>query len=222
MAIVEPSAAAGTQKRKYESPRQLERRVAILTATREMLAEEGYAATTMRSLAGRAKVAPGTLYNLYSSKDELMMAAVEEVLDGLVTRAIEQSTPGLDRLLVLSETRAANIVNHPEYAEAMARALFRAEPDDPLTSLLYARSLPLYVYQIEVAIADGDLAEGSDADKLSRHLQAQQWGVIMAWVMGIFELADVAKEYTRSQIMVLLSVATAKGKRRLNECAENL
>ena len=222
MAIAEPGATTSAQKRKYESPRQLERRVAILTATREMLAEEGYAATTMRNLAGRAKVAPGTLYNLYSSKDELLMAAVQEVLDGIVTRAVEQSAPGLDRILVLSEERAANIVKQPEYAEAMARALFRAEPEDPLTSLLYARSLPMYVNQIEIAMTDGDLAEDCCADKLARHLQAQQWGVIMAWVMGIFELADVAKEYTRSQIMVLSSVATAKGKRRLDQCAENL
>ena len=73
------AAAVGEQspsRKKYESPRQLERQANILATTREMLAEVGYSATTMRGLAQRANVAPGTLYNLYKSKDALVFAAV--------------------------------------------------------------------------------------------------------------------------------------------------
>ena len=72
--------AESTAKRKYESPRQIARQAQILSAARDMLADEGYAKTTIRGLAERANVAPGTLYNLYGGKDALIIAAVDELL----------------------------------------------------------------------------------------------------------------------------------------------
>lgn len=209
-------------KKKYESPRQLERQANILTTAREMLAEEGYAATTMRGLAQRAKVAPGTLYNLYKSKDELVVAAVEDLLDELGQQANAQSAEGVERILALAEQTAAAIQNTPRYAEAMARALFRAEADHPLVNLLYARSLPFLKRHIEIAQAEGVLLPDADAELYARHLQAQAWGIIMAWVMGILPLKDVYREYLRSQTMILLSIASAKGRRSLADYMRRL
>ena len=197
-------------KKKYESPRQLERQANILAATREMLNEIGYTATTMRALADKAGVAPGTLYNLYKSKDELLMAAVEELLEGLVTRASARSGEGVERIVALIEEQATSIQNRPRYAEAMARALFRAEKDDPLTNLLYGRSLPFLKYHLQEAQQAGHLSAAADADILSRRIQAQSWGVIMAWVMGILPLEKVADEYLHSTLLILLSVARGK------------
>ena len=44
----------------------------ILADARQTLTDEGYRALSMRGLARRAGVAPGTLYNYFSSKDELV------------------------------------------------------------------------------------------------------------------------------------------------------
>ena len=200
-------------KKKYESPRQLERQANILLTTREMLAEVGYGATTMRGLAQRASVAPGTLYNLYKSKDELVVAAVQDLLDELGEQANARSQEGIERIMALAENTADAIQDTPQYAEAMARALFRADADHPLVSLLYARSLPFLRRHIEIAQGEGLLNTDADADLYARHLQAQAWGIIMAWVMGIMQLKDVRREYLRSQAMILLSISSAKGRR---------
>ena len=209
-------------KKKYESPRQLERQANILSTTREMLAEVGYAATTMRGLAQRANVAPGTLYNLYKSKDELVVAAVEDLLDELGQRAEAETAAGVERILALAEQTADAIQNTPRYAEAMARALFRAEADHPLVDLLYARSLPFLKHHIEAAKTDGMLIASAEADVYARHLQAQAWGIILAWVMGILQLAEVRREYLRCQAMILLSIATPKGRRWISAYVDRL
>jgi len=202
-------------KKKYESPRQLERQANILAATRDMLAEVGYAATTMRGLAQRAQVAPGTLYNLYKSKDALVFAAVEDLLNGVARRAIAESVGGLERILALVGEISATVEDSPAYAEAMARALFRVEKDDPLIGLLYTRSLPFLEDQIEIAKQRGQLNARADARVIARQLQAQSWGIVMAWVMGMIPLSDVREENLRCQVVILLHEACGEGRRLL-------
>ena len=72
------------KRQTYESPRQLARRAAILEATRELLTKRGYEGTTVRDVAERARVAKGTLYNIYGGKDELIFAAVIDVRDDII------------------------------------------------------------------------------------------------------------------------------------------
>lgn len=54
-------------------------REVILTASRTMLREKGWAAINMRSVAAQCGVAVGSLYNYFSSKTELVTATVESV-----------------------------------------------------------------------------------------------------------------------------------------------
>lgn len=51
----------------------------ILQVCRQIAAEEGLQAVSMRSVAGKCGVALGTLYNYYADKDELLIATVESV-----------------------------------------------------------------------------------------------------------------------------------------------
>ena len=214
------AAASGAQapvRKKYESPRQLQRQANILATTREMLAEVGYSATTMRDLAQRANVAPGTLYNLYKSKDALVFAAVEDLLDELALRATQSSAEGLERMLAQAEESAASIMNGPQYAEAMSRALFTAEQDDLLTKRLYARGTPMLEGQIRIAVEQGQLLDGVPPAKLARQITASTWGIIMAWVMGTVPIEEFRTELLRAHLMILLSAAAPKGRRLLED-----
>ena len=65
-------------KQRYQSARQLKRQANILYMTRKLASEVGYDGLTMRGLAEKAEVSPKTLYNLFSSKDELLAAALED------------------------------------------------------------------------------------------------------------------------------------------------
>ena len=59
---------------------QQERRNRILAAARELVAQHGYDGMIMRDVATAANVSPTTLYNLYNTKDELLLAALRDKL----------------------------------------------------------------------------------------------------------------------------------------------
>ena len=205
-----------TAKRKYESPRQLQRQSDILATVRSMLEEVGYAGMTIRGLATRAGVAQGTLYNLYGGKDGLVLAAVDELLAELAGAAAETSdSEGLEAIFTMSEIIGAQVRATPKYADAMTRILFHVQPDDPLVDVLFARSYPFLHAQLEIAQYRGDLRPEIDTELVARHLVGQAWGVVMLWMMGQIPLADNARERQRSEIMTLIGVATDECRKRL-------
>lgn len=205
-----------TAKRKYESPRQLQRQSDILATVRSMLEEVGYAGMTIRGLARRAGVAQGTLYNLYGGKDGLVLAAVDDLLVELAGAAAESSdSEGLEAIFTMSEIIGAQVRATPKYADAMTRILFHVQPDDPLVDVLFARSYPFLHAQLEIAQYRGDLRPEIDTELVARHLVGQAWGVVMLWMMGMIPLADNARERQRSEIMTLIGVATDEGRKRL-------
>ncbi len=61
-------------------PRSTKADAAILAATREVLAESGWAGLTVEGVASRAGVAKTTVYRRFSSRSDLAVAAVAELL----------------------------------------------------------------------------------------------------------------------------------------------
>ena len=70
-ATLEPSACPRAASRDT-------RRKAILDIARDIFLEQGYAATSMSAVAARLGGSKGTLYNYFSSKEELFSAMVRE------------------------------------------------------------------------------------------------------------------------------------------------
>ena len=68
----------------YGKPTKRSRRVAlrraeILTAAGQLFAEKGYHRTTTQNIAEAAEVSEGTIYNYFSSKEELLFAIMERI-----------------------------------------------------------------------------------------------------------------------------------------------
>ena len=68
----------------FGEPTRLSRRVAwrraeILTAAGRLFAEKGYHRTTTQDIAEAAEVSEGTIYNYFSSKEELLFAIMERI-----------------------------------------------------------------------------------------------------------------------------------------------
>src|SRR5450755_14349 len=90
-----PAASPPTYGRRASGTRAAEtaqRRLRIIEAAVALAAEGGYDAVQMRDVAARAEVALGTLYRHYSSKDQLLLAAMATQADGLRGR-LEQRPP---------------------------------------------------------------------------------------------------------------------------------
>ena len=71
-----PAAPAATAALQTETPRQAARRDSILQIARRSFLEDGYAATSMSSIAVKLGGSKGTLYNYYASKEELFAAVM--------------------------------------------------------------------------------------------------------------------------------------------------
>lgn len=203
------SAAGG--KKKYESKRQVARQANILAVARDMLAEVGYEKTTIRRLAERARVAPGTLYNLYNSKDELIIAAVREVLTQVGLAAESGSSPGLGRILSFSEQIGITIQGSPAYARAITKAMLGPGEHDSLNAMLYMRFVPLLEHEVQAAVDAGELEARTPVQLVARHLQSQSWGIVVAWMMGLIATDSLVMEAQRSQALTLRNFATPAG-----------
>ena len=67
----------------------------------------------MRELALISDVSTSTLYNLYQSKDTLILAALEDLLADINAVVAETDTSGLGRFLARVNTVAEQIVDTP-------------------------------------------------------------------------------------------------------------
>jgi len=61
-------------------PKEALRRAAILQVARDLFAEEGYAATSMSTIAARLGGSKATLYKYFPSKEELFAASLEDLI----------------------------------------------------------------------------------------------------------------------------------------------
>jgi AcrR family transcriptional regulator len=61
-------------------PKEALRRAAILEVAREVFTEEGYAATSMSSIAARLGGSKATLYKYFPSKEDLFSACLEDLI----------------------------------------------------------------------------------------------------------------------------------------------
>ncbi|HWL64749.1 MAG TPA: TetR family transcriptional regulator [Actinomycetota bacterium] len=116
------------------TPRQAQRREAVISAAMELALEGGYEAVQMREVSNRANVALGTVYRYFSSKDQLLVGVLNEwVLElqrRVETRPLQGATPA-ERVhdVVLRALRALD--RSPSLTEALVTALSSVSAADP-------------------------------------------------------------------------------------------
>ena len=101
-------------------------RAAILDAAREVFAEQGYEAASVRDIIRRTELASGTFYNYFPDKDAIFVALIEE--------AGEQA-----RLRVRAARRSARTAS--EFVEGGYRAFFEFIVEEPERFAFMRRNL---------------------------------------------------------------------------------
>ena len=77
------------------------RREEILTAALDLFAEQGYQATTLEHISTRIKLARTSLYEYYRSKEDILFALVDSVIEAVPDKPVEGYVR--DRLELLAE-----------------------------------------------------------------------------------------------------------------------
>ena len=76
-------------RRPYVRDTEENRKEALIAATQALVAEGGPAAATVRAIAARAGVTLGLIRHYFGSKDDLIRAAYDSLMDGMTDKGIE-------------------------------------------------------------------------------------------------------------------------------------
>lgn len=160
---------------------QRARRLRVLHAVLEMIAEGGADDMQMRELAERSGVALGTVYRYFSSKDHVVGAALVEWAGELDQRMARRPPAGAtmeDRLRAVLRAGVRAFQREPEFARVMIRA---GSSDDPHAGDCYRRMGD--TVQAVMARALDELPE-SDRAKVLAVVGAVWYVALREWVNG--------------------------------------
>lgn len=175
-----------------EAERRLARENAILDVAERVFATRGYAATTMKDVAGAAGVAAGTLYLYFPGKEALFLALIDRgtrtVLEAIV--AARRGQP--DVVAKLAASLRAAVMAFSAHRDLARVALLQAPGALPACEEKLAR-----LHGYFAALVKQDLEEAQAAGlipPLDAEVAAWAWvgtfaEVLMAWVRG--EISDL-------------------------------
>src|SRR5918993_3724827 len=109
---------------------QQDRRRRLIDAAFELGAEGGYEAVQMRDVSVTANVALATIYRYFSSKDDLLAAAMTEWtarLRGRVAQSPPRGATAADQMVDVLHRACKAMERQPKLSEALVRALSSAD-----------------------------------------------------------------------------------------------
>ena len=182
---------------------QAARRGRVIEAAMALAAEGGYDAVQMRDVATGASVALGTIYRYFTSKDQLLAAAMVEWL-GQLEQQVAQRPPRGDTAAerVVDVVRRANrtLGRNPRLTAALVTAV--AAPDPDVVALHRASSAAM---QRILSAPTGDLDEATKADVV-RVLNHVWFSALLTWVHGWTDVDHVIEELEVAGRLVLRDV----------------
>ena len=138
-----------------------ETRDAIGRAAVELFARRGYHATSMRAIAGAARIQPAAIYHWYPSKEAILVQLQDEFMERLTERVVA----GIERHERPALRLAAAVREHVVYHGLHSREAFvtdseiRALTDAPREALIAWRDeyQAIFGELIDAGVADGSL-----------------------------------------------------------------
>ncbi len=154
-----------TTKRSRGRPRSQASEDAILNATLELLAEEGFRGLTVDKVAARASASKATIYRRWPTKENLVIAAFQQ------TTPLQASGRGsqLRQLVDVVHQFSRFMRDTPLGGVLPALAAERTHNpslDEALTPLMHSRRQPI-IDVINLAVAAGELPAGIDAENFA-------------------------------------------------------
>lgn len=210
---VRPSNSPGPAK-KSRSGKRLENkektRKAILKAASELFAKKGFFQTTTEEISSKAKIAEGTLFNYFPTKEDLALSFLDALLVGLIEWFRQdqrlQSAPLPEKLFAIIHQHIERLAPYQDFVGAVyLRALQPASKLNPL-------SLPSQEYNLRYLRFIREILNQAEANG-----ELPQVGDFGAYVFALFHLAIIThwlqddspgKENTLALLDRSLKVAT--------------
>jgi AcrR family transcriptional regulator len=161
-----------------------ERRSRILAAARKLVAARGYEALTMRELAQVARVSVPTLYNLFGSKDAILVAEVESSVLRIAAQAPRTGDSFFQRGMAGFEFGMKIVEDQPEFFRAAMRMFLTSPGTSVMRRRIEDANIAVMAINLAAAKAAGQLADWADPPIVARHMFAQYMAAFLAWGIG--------------------------------------
>ena len=185
-----------------------ERARRIVESAVELAERGGFEAVRLRDVAAHAGVALGTLYSRFRSKEDLLIAALEQEIGDYRERLIQRPPKGdtrLDRVSSFFQGATRALCRRPNLARAMIRAVATGDPE--LTQKMgsfHGRVGELVTMALRGAPAAGEDAAPSDEERvLARSLQMVWFASLVGWSGGLHGQAGIVQQ-TRAAAELML------------------
>jgi len=186
-----------------------ERARRIVESAVELAEQGGFEAVRLRDVASHAGVALGTLYRRFRSKEDLLLAALEQEIADHQRRLIQRPLKGetrLDRVTAFFQGATRALCRRPNLARAMIRAVATGDPE--LTQKMgafHARVGDLVTMALRGADGPGTGPPPSDEEQvLARSLQMVWFASLVGWSGGLHGQAGIVQQ-TRSAAELMLA-----------------
>jgi TetR/AcrR family transcriptional regulator, repressor of fatR-cypB operon len=123
-----------TRKEREKQARQQD----ILKAARELFIKKGYHETTLEEIARHAEFGKGTIYNYFSSKEELFFGIIDRMFDEtglLVSEAVANASGGArEKCLAFAEAMISHARDNSDFFHLIIREIHSIDNDGSLKS----------------------------------------------------------------------------------------
>ncbi len=183
-----------------------------IVETAVALAErDGYQAVRLRDVAATAQVALGTVYKRFASKEEILIAALEQESEKLLAKIGKKPVPGddqIDRVRFVFNALTKGLLRRPNLAKALVRSLASGDPNiTERVASFHALITALVMSALRGEAAD-DIAEwGGDADQKERTiasiLQNVWFASFVGWAGGLHDASQVLADTDKATQLLL-------------------
>ena len=217
----------------YASPAQIERRKRILRETLKLLQEASPADISMAQIAELSDVSTKTLYNLFKSRNGLLLAAAAQTRTDTQSSANVMSTPaGISRILELTRRTMDTFERSPEFMESAMSVVVGISAEEEAEHHRVGITQQWFYEALLIAESEDQLLPGTDCLQLSQLLAASQWGVTLMWQKGLISIETLKRQAivkhcvdlmpfcqaeTANWLADLLSSTTKVSRRRTNK-----
>jgi len=192
---------------------EMEERSRRIVETAIELAEEGgFEAVRLRDVASHAGVALGTLYRRFSSKEDLLVAALEletRALDERVRLRPPKGADAAERLANFFVIATRGMIRRPNLSRAMLKAAASGEPAlAKKVGEFHARVQGMVIGSLRGApVAPGDPALTEREELLGDVLQHIWFALMIGWSGGLHTQASIQEKMRASVELVLEGAA---------------
>ena len=180
---------------RYASPAQVERRKRILRETLKLLEEASPADISMAQIAELSEVSTKTLYNLFKSRNGLLLAAAAQTRADTQNSANVTSAPaGISRILELTRRTMDTFERSPDFMESAMSVVVGISAEDEAEHHRVGKTQQWFYEALLIAESEGQLLPGTDCMELSQLLAASQWGVTLMWQKGLISLETLKRQ----------------------------